>query len=169
MANKFGAKKVGGYDSKVEKMVEQKYRLLEQAGLISGLRRNFHSFLIIPPIIEEYVEEVQLKTKVKQVVKKKVIEKAAHYKCDFVFFDKETEEYVALEVKSWATKQEHSYPLRRKLFKWIILMHNKGILHDVGDILNNPKPFYVLRKLAGMLLKSCNTSKYPWRFDEIEM
>lgn len=126
MVNKFHAEKNGVYDSKVERMVEQKYRLLEQSGLISCLRRNFHSFLIIPPIIEEHVEEIQLKTKVKQVVKRKVIEKAAHYKCDFIFFDEETKEYVALEVKSWATKQEHSYPLRRKLFKWIIKRHNES-------------------------------------------
>lgn len=124
MTNKYGAKKGGGYDSKVERMVEQKYRLLEKSGLISCLRRNFHSFLIIPPIMEEYAEEIRLKTKVKQVVKRKVIEKAAHYKPDFLYFDCETNEYVALELKSFITKKEHSYPLRRKLFRWIIKRHN---------------------------------------------
>lgn len=123
--NKYHAKKHGSYDSKIERIAEQKYRFLEKAGLISGFHRNFHSFQIIPPIIEEYVEEVRLKTKIKKVIKRKTIEKAAHYKCDFVFFDEETKEYVALELKSWATKQEHSYPLRRKLFKWIIKRHNE--------------------------------------------
>lgn len=126
MANKFGAKKSGGYDSKVERVVEQKYRLLEKAGLISGLRRNTHSFLIIPPIVEETEEVVQLKTKTKRVVKRKVIEKAAHYKSDFLYFDEETKEYVMLEIKSFITKQEHSYPLRRKLMKWIIKRHNES-------------------------------------------
>jgi len=124
MTNKFGAKKVGGYDSKVERMIEQKYRLLEQSGFISCLRRNFHSFLIIPALTEEYVAEIQLKTKVKRVVKTKVLEKAAHYKPDFLYYDEETKEYVMLEIKSFITKKEHSYPLRRKLMKWLIKEHN---------------------------------------------
>jgi len=126
MTNKFGAKKVGCYDSKVERMVAQKYALLEKAGLISCFRRNVHRFLIIPPITEEYVKETKLKTKTKKEVKTRIIEKAAYYRPDFLFADLETGEYVALEVKSWATKQEHSYPLRRKLFKWIIKRHNEN-------------------------------------------
>lgn len=124
MANKFGAKRSGGYDSKAERVVEQKYRLLEKAGLISGLRRNTRSFLIIPAITETYVEEKQLKTKVKRIVKVRTIEKAAHYTPDFIYFDEETGEYSMLEIKSFITKQEHSYPLRRKLMKWIIKEHN---------------------------------------------
>lgn len=124
MSNKYGAKKSGGYDSKAERMVEQKYRLLERSGLISCLRRNFHSFLIIPAITEEYTEVKRLKTKVRHIVKTKVIEKAAHYRPDFLFFDEETKEYCMLEIKSFITKREHSYPLRRKLMRWIIKRHN---------------------------------------------
>lgn len=126
MANKFHAEKNGGYDSKVERFVEGKYRMLEKAGLISGLHRNTHHFLIIPAITEEITEYKRLKTKVKKIIKTKVLEKAAHYSPDFIYFDCETNEYCALEVKSFITKKQHDYPLRRKLFKWIIKRHNEN-------------------------------------------
>lgn len=124
MPNKFHADKSGSYDSKVERFVENKYRLLEKAGMIQGLHRNTRHFLIIPAITEEITEYKQLKTKVKKIIKTKVLEKAAHYSPDFIFEDLETGEYVALEVKSWVTQKQHDYPLRRKLFKWIIKKHN---------------------------------------------
>jgi hypothetical protein len=122
--NKFGAKKQGAYDSKVEKVVEQKYGLLQKAGLISGLRRNTYHFLIIPEIADIVVEEKQLKTKVKRIEKKIIDEKAAHYTPDFLYYDLETNEYVMLEVKSFITMKQPDYTLRRKLIKHIIRKHN---------------------------------------------
>lgn len=126
MTNKFHAEKGGGYDSKVERFVHRKFELLQRAGLISGLRRNTHHFLIIPAITETTTEYRQLKTKAKQIVKTKVLEKAAHYSPDFLYYDEETKEYVSLEIKSFITKKQHDYPLRRKLFKWIIKRHNEA-------------------------------------------
>ena len=38
MTNKFGANKQGSYDSKIEKVVAEKYGVLEDAGMI----RDFH-------------------------------------------------------------------------------------------------------------------------------
>ena len=123
-SNKFGAHKQGSYDSKIEKVVEQKYGILQKAGLISGLRRcNFH-FLIIPEIFDVVIEEKQLKTKVKRIEKKVVDEKAAHYTPDFLYYDCETGEYVMLEVKSFITMKQQDYTLRRKLMKHIIRRHN---------------------------------------------
>ena len=122
--NKFGAKKQGAYDSKIERVVEQKYGLLQKAGMISGLRRcNFH-FLIIPELSEVVTIEKQLKTKVKIIEKKVVEEKAAHYTPDFLYYDCETGEYVMLEVKSFITMKQQDYTLRRKLIKHIIRKHN---------------------------------------------
>ena len=123
-SNKFGAKKQGSYDSKVEKVVEQKYGMLQKAGLIRGLRRNNYHFLIIPELSEYVVVEKQLKTKVKRIEKKIVEEKAAHYTPDFLYFDCETNEYVMLEVKSFITMKQQDYNLRRKLMKHIIRQHN---------------------------------------------
>lgn len=123
--NKFGAKKqAGGYDSKAEKVVAQKYGLLERAGLISGLRRCYKHFLIIPEIADYVTIEKQLKTKVKRIEKKVVIERAAYYTPDFLYYDCETNEFTMIEVKSFVTKQQHDYPLRRKLMKHIIREHN---------------------------------------------
>lgn len=128
--NKFGATKVGSFDSKAEKVVAEKFGLLEKAGLIWGLRRCDIHFLIIPEIshIEEYDKEYvtpkQGIKKVKHIEKKVVDEKAAHYTPDFFYFDCETNEYVMLEVKSFITKRQADYPLRRKLMKHIINEHN---------------------------------------------
>lgn len=122
--NKFGAKKAGGFDSKAEIFVAQKYGVLEEAGLIWGLRRCDTHFLIIPEISHVEVIEKQLKTKVKRIEKKVVDEREARYTPDFFYYDCETSEYVMLEVKSFITKKQHDYPLRRKLMKHIIKQHN---------------------------------------------
>ena len=122
--NKFGAKKQGGFDSKAEIFVARKYGVLEEAGLIWGLRRCDTHFLIIPEISHVEVIEKQLKTKVKRIEKKVVDEREARYTPDFFYYDCETSEYVMLEVKSFITKKQHDYPLRRKLMKHIIRQHN---------------------------------------------
>lgn len=128
--NKFGAQKIGSFDSKAEKVVAEKIGILEEAGLVRGLRRCGSHFLIIPEIshIEEYDEEYftpkQGIRKVRHIVKKIVDEKEARYTPDFFYYDCETEEYVMLEVKSFITKRQHDYPLRRKLMKHIINKHN---------------------------------------------
>ena len=130
MFNKFNAKKSGSYDSKVEKVIESKYGVLEEAGLISGFHRNNRHFLIIPEISEyisydeKYVTKKKRIEKVRHVEKKVVDEQAAHYTPDFIFYDCETKEYVMLEVKSYITKKMNDYKLRRKLMKHIIRDHN---------------------------------------------
>jgi len=128
--NKFGAKKVDGYDSKAEKFVYGKYGVLQDAGFIRGLRRCNTHFIIIPEISHYEVIEKHYKTKAKQIekvkrVEKKVVEeKEARYTPDFIYYDCETNEYVMLEVKSFITKKQKDYPLRRKLIKHVILQHN---------------------------------------------
>ena len=128
--NKFGAQKVGSFDSKAEKVVAEKFGVLEEAGLIRGLRRcNIH-FLIIPEISHVEVIDKHYKTKakgiekVKRIEKKIVDEREARYTPDFFYYDCETSEYVMLEVKSFITKKQQDYPLRRKLIKHIINAHN---------------------------------------------
>lgn len=128
--NKFGAKKTGSFDSKAEKVVSEKFGLLEKAGLIRGLRRCGFHFLIIPEIshTDSYDEVYRTKKmgieKVRHIEKKVVDEKAARYTPDFLYYDCETSEYVMLEVKSFITKRQQDYPLRRKLMKHIIRRHN---------------------------------------------
>jgi len=128
--NKFGATKVGSYDSKAEKVVSEKFGVLEDAGLIWGLRRCDFHFLIIPELSHTEVTDKRYITpkkgieKVKRVEKKVVEEKEARYTPDFLYYDCETDEYVMLEVKSFITKRQHDYPLRRKLIKHIMKRHN---------------------------------------------
>ena len=128
--NKFGARKVGGFDSKAEKVVSEKFGLLQRAGLIRGLRRCGLHFLIIPEISHVEVYDEHYRTpkqgieRVRHVEKKVTEEKAAHYTPDFLYYDCETLEYVMLEVKSFITKRQADYPLRRKLIKHVIREHN---------------------------------------------
>lgn len=128
--NKFNAKKTGTYDSKVEKFVADKFGLFVKAGLISQFQRCRWHFLIIPELshVEEYDEEYitpkKKEKRIRHVVKKVVDEQAARYTPDFIFFDNETNEWVALEVKSFITAKQADYPLRRKLFKHAIAKHN---------------------------------------------
>ena len=128
--SKFGARKVGSYDSKAEKFVYDKFGVLEAAGLIWGLRRCDFHFLIIPELSHTEVTEKRYITpkkgieKVKLVEKKVIEERESRYTPDFLYYDCETSEYVMLEVKSFITKRQHDYPLRRKLMKRIIRDHN---------------------------------------------
>lgn len=128
--NKFGAQKQGVFDSKAERFIAEKYGVLEEAGLIRGLRRCDTHFLIIPEIshIERYDEVYKTKKKgiekVRHVERKVIDEREARYTPDFFYYDCETDEYVMLEVKSFITKKQQDYPLRRKLMKHIINEHN---------------------------------------------
>lgn len=111
----------GEFDSKQE--YERYLYLLNRKNNkeIYGLRRQVR-FQIIPKLIVSQI--VKLKTKTKIV--EKVDEKAAYYTCDFVYYDNITNYYVMEELKSIATKNlDHSYPLRRKLIKKKIELHNK--------------------------------------------
>lgn len=128
--NKFHAKKTGTYDSKVEKFVADKFSIFMKSGLISNFQRCRWHFVIIPELshIErydlEYVTPKKQEKKVKHVVKKVVDEQSACYTPDFLFFDHETNEWVALEVKSFITMKQADYSLRRKLMKHVIAKHN---------------------------------------------
>lgn len=128
--NKFNAHKTGSYDSKVEKYVADFYSNFIRSGLISHFQRCRWHFLIIPELshIEEYDEQYitakRKEPRTRHVIKKVVVEKPAHYTPDFIYYDNETHEWVALEVKSFITMKQADYPLRRKLFRHAIASHN---------------------------------------------
>lgn len=133
-ANKYGAKKSGTYDSKVERLVEDKFKELVRLGLVSCFRRctmgRNSGFVIIPELshIESYDKVYKTKKmgieKVKHIEKKVIDDRAAHYRPDFFYYDCESDEYVMLEVKSFYTKKLKDYVIRRKLIKRIINAHN---------------------------------------------
>ena len=128
--NKFHAQKAGAYDSKVEKFVADKFSIFIKAGLVSHFKRCRWHFVIIPELSHvekydvEYTTPKKHEKKVKHIVKKVIDEQAARYTPDFIYFDNETHEWVALEVKSFITMKQADYPLRRKLFRHAITMHN---------------------------------------------
>lgn len=128
--NKFHAKKTGTYDSKVEKFVADKFSTFMKSGLISNFQRCRWHFVIIPELShverydEEYVTPKKQEKKVRHIVKKIVDEQKAVYTPDFIYFDNETNEWVALEIKSFITARQADYPLRRKLFRHAIAIHN---------------------------------------------
>ena len=91
---------------------------MQRKGLISGLQRQV-KYEIIPAI--KVQKEIALKTKTKVV--ERVEEKAAHYTCDFQYFQNGV--LVIEDAKSEATRKEKDYVLRRKLMKHLIKEQNE--------------------------------------------
>lgn len=119
---KFGEKKVrnawGEFDSKSEWYRYAELMFMQRKGLISGLQRQI-SYEIIPAI--KKVVEKPLKTKIKYV--ERVEEMAAHYTCDFQYFQDGV--LIIEDAKSEATRKEKDYVLRRKLMKHLIKEQNE--------------------------------------------
>lgn len=119
---KFGEKKVrnawGEFDSKSEWYRYAELMFMQRKGLISGLQRQV-SYEIIPAI--KKVVEKPLKTKIKYV--ERVDELAAHYTCDFQYFQDGV--LIIEDAKSEATRKEKDYVLRRKLMKHLIKEQNE--------------------------------------------
>lgn len=118
MANKFGARRTGGFDSVLERREYTKMRFLEQAGEVSNLIRQ-PRFEIIPRLEETYYVE----GKTKRIMKHRVLEQAAHYTADFQY-DRKDGTHVVCEVKGKATARETDYILRRKLVKQLFARWN---------------------------------------------
>lgn len=91
---------------------------MQRKGLINGLQRQV-KYEIIPAI--KVQKEIALKTKTKVV--ERVEEKAAHYTCDFQYFQDGV--LVIEDAKSEATRREKDYVLRRKLMKHLIQEQNE--------------------------------------------
>ena len=115
---KYGNKVVytteGKFDSRKEYRRWNELRLLERAGLISGLRRQIR-YEIIPAIWEEV--PVQLKTKVR--IDKKCVQKAAHYTADFVYTDTRTGRTFVEDIKGRDATKTEAYGLRKKLMRYV--------------------------------------------------
>ena len=120
--NKFGARKFrnewGEFDSRAEMARYIELVQMQRVGLINGLQRQV-KYEIIPAI--KVQKEIALKTKTKVV--ERVEEKAAHYTCDFQYFQDGV--LVIEDAKSEATRKEKDYVLRRKLMKHLIQEQNE--------------------------------------------
>ena len=104
----------GKFDGRKEHRRWNELRLLERAGLISGLRRQVR-YEIIPAIWEEV--PVQLKTKVK--MEKRCVQRAAHYTADFVYQDTATGRTIVEDVKGGDATKTEAYGLRKKLMRYV--------------------------------------------------
>lgn len=108
----------GKWDSKIEGRRYAELLEMQRRGLINGLQRQV-KYEIIPAIRK--VVEKPLKTKIKYV--ERVEEKAAHYTCDFQYYQDDV--LVIEDAKSEATRKEKDYVLRRKLMKHLIQEQNE--------------------------------------------
>lgn len=110
--SKYGNKKAKAdgkvFDSKAERSRYHTLHMLEKAGEISDLRMQV-PFEIIPAVYE--TEEVQLKTKTKQV--QKLVQRATHYVADFVYKDADGN-VVVEDAKGFRTKE---YLLKKKMMR----------------------------------------------------
>lgn len=120
-ANKYKARKVTyhgiTFDSQKELERYLYLEYLEKHGVISQLRRQVR-FQIIPPL---YATETIRHNK-RTNTRKKLVDRAAHYTCDFLY--RENEKIIIEDVKSEATARLSDYGLRRKLMLRIIAGHN---------------------------------------------
>lgn len=96
---KYGNKKINYdgmvFDSKKEFHRYQELKLLEKAGRISELQRQV-KYVLIPS----------------QRYKGKLVERECSYIADYVYFDKDTDEWVVEDTKGFRTKD---YIIKRKL------------------------------------------------------
>lgn len=120
-SNKYGAKKTIykgiDFDSTIER---DRFRYLEyqqKCGEISGIRLQTR-FEIIPRTTK--LVPKQLKTKIRY--DERVVEMAANYTADFIYFEKGI--YVMEDVKNDYSQDIRDYPLRRKLMVRKIQKHN---------------------------------------------
>lgn len=105
------------FDSKDEMMRYIDLSDKQRRGQISGLKRQV-SFTLIPRQSKMVIKHLKTKDKVVE----QFLENPAIYTCDFLY--KEGETYVAEDVKSFYTRQETDWPLRRKLMVQKIQTHN---------------------------------------------
>lgn len=93
--NKYHAKRVGGHASKKEHNRANQLKLMQRAGVISGLREQV-TYQLIPAQRDNYG---------------KLIERSCCYKADFVYFD-DKGDVVVEDTKGVRTKE---YIIKRKL------------------------------------------------------
>ncbi len=96
--NKYGAKRVGAYDSKKEARRAQELALLQQAGLIAGLEHH--------PVFSIDVAGIHI----------------CRYEADFRYQDKESGRVIIEDVKGMRTE---IYKLKKKL---VLAVHGLEIL-----------------------------------------
>lgn len=106
-ANKFGARRCGGFDSRREARRGAELEVMLRAGLISNLRRQVR-YILIPSQWGECGED--LKGRPVSVC----LERACHYVADFVYdLGGQT---VVEDVKGVRTP---AYVIKRKLMLWV--------------------------------------------------
>lgn len=96
---KYGNVKCNGYASKREHKRAQELRLLQKAGLISGLNEQV-KYIVIPDQRDDHG---------------KLLERACHYVCDFVYADSNGRA-VYEDTKG---KRTPDYIIKRKLMLWV--------------------------------------------------
>lgn len=98
--SKYGNQRVGTHASKKEHYRAAQLRMLQRAGLISGLREQV-TYILIPP---QYDKDGNL------------AEKSCRYIADFVYTDNETGLTVVEDTKGYRTKE---YIIKRKLMLFV--------------------------------------------------
>lgn len=122
MKSKYGNRKAKArgkvFDSTMERSRYYTLSMLEKAGEISDLRMQV-PYELIPAIYE--TQEVQLKTKTKQV--QKLVQRATYYVADFVYKDAEGNEVVE-DVKGFRTAE---YLLKKKMMRALLGIQIKEV------------------------------------------
>ena len=98
------------FDSRKEASYYLYLKEQEKEGKISNLRMQV-PFELIPAIWREEVKQLKTKTK----IVRRCIQKATHYIADFVYTDTDTQDDVIIDVKSFITRKNPEYRLKKKM------------------------------------------------------
>lgn len=102
------------FDSKKEGEYYLYLKNLEKNGDIGNLQMQVH-FELIPAVRKEVVEVRHLKTKDKEVRKNICLQRPIEYVADFVYIDMKTGLREVVDVKSWITRRNPVYLLKKKM------------------------------------------------------
>lgn len=115
---KYGNKKqtIDGitFDSRKEARRYAELKMLEKAGVISGLELQ-KEFELIPAQYDNLSRSEYIKHNGKKT-RGKLLERAVKYKADFCYFDKEKKQLIVEDTKGFKTKD---YIIKRKLMLWV--------------------------------------------------
>ena len=98
------------FDSKKEAEYYLYLKQLEKSGEIQSLQRQV-PFEIIPPVYIDVVKHLKTKDKTET----RCVQRATHYVADFVYIVTKTGQREVVDVKSFITRRNPEYRLKKKM------------------------------------------------------
>lgn len=129
--NKYKAKKIDGFDSKLERDHYLSYKMLENTGLIKDLKKLDRKDDCIELLEGFKVKSSATKTGIQSIQSIKYTPDFSFIAIGLTMFEKDRKVFV--EVKSKMTKKLSDYSLRKRLFLDKCIKNNWGFIEITGS------------------------------------